>query len=131
MRIIPGHTSKKGFTLIELVVTLCIAGIFSTFAMEYYLQAVKANRAAAEKDQSYFEYNKNKNIMKKTLIDNRGECVDGIYRFVGENADSLNTTVPFPELKCSPIPHGRTLVYYLGPLNSAMKTPVGFSTVLE
>lgn len=67
MRNIAGHSTKKGFTLIELVVTLCIAGIFSTFAMEYYLQAVKANRAAAERDHSYFEYNVSKKHLKKAI----------------------------------------------------------------
>ena len=122
---------KQGFTLIELVVTISLAGFFSTFAMQYYLQAVKANNMAAKRNNSYFEYNISKNILKRTLAGNRGECVDGIYRFVGESADSLNSTVPFPELKCSPIAHDRTLVYYLGPLDSTVKSPVGFSTVLE
>ena len=131
MRNITGQATKRGFTLIELVVTLCIAGIFSTFAMEYYLQAVKANRVAAERDHSYFEYNVSKKLLKRVLADNKGECIDGIYRFVGESADSLNATVPFPELKCSSIAHNRTLVYYLGPLDSAITSPVGFSTVLE
>ena len=122
---------KHGFTLIELVVTISLAGIFSTFAMEYYLQAIKANNIAAKRNSSYFEYNVSKNILKRTLAGNRGECVDGTYRFVGESADSLNATVPFPKLTCRPIAHDRTLIYFLGPLDSIVTSPVGFSTVLE
>jgi prepilin-type N-terminal cleavage/methylation domain-containing protein len=137
MRNITGQATKRGFTLIELVVTLCIAGIFSTFAMEYYLQAVKANRVAAERDHSYFEYNVNKNRLKKTLAENEGFCEDGIYHFTGEASDSLTTAIPFAQLQCSPIAHGRTLVYYIGPINTT-KTgrarnahPIAFSSIVE
>ena len=59
---------KHGFTLIELVVTISLAGIFSTFAMEYYLQAIKANNIAAKRNSSYFEYNVSKNILKNVMV---------------------------------------------------------------
>ena len=137
MRNTAGHATKRGFTLIELVVTLCIAGIFSTFAMEYYLQAVKANRAAAERDHSYFEYNVSKKRLKKAIAENDGICEDGFYHFTGDAADSLTTAIPFVPLQCSPIAHGRTLVYYTGPIDTT-KTgrarnahPIAFSTIVE
>jgi prepilin-type N-terminal cleavage/methylation domain-containing protein len=121
---------KKGFTLIELVVTISVAGIFSTFAMNYYLQAIKAKQAMVEKHDEYFEYNVVKSKLKRALLDYEGECKRGKYTFKADQSCFEQPTVPAAGLDCKVLDHSRVLVYYLGKLDSSSKKLVGFSTVL-
>ena len=121
---------KKGFTLIELVVTISVAGIFSTFAMNYYLQAVKAKQVMVEKHDEYFEYNVFKSKLKRDLLDYEGECKEGKYTFKADQSDFQQPVTPAEGLDCKVRDHNRVLVYYLGKLDSSSKKLVGFSTVL-
>lgn len=121
---------KKGFTLIELVITISVAGIFSTFAMNYYLQVIKAKQAMDKRHDEYFEFNVVKSKLKCALQDNEGECKEGKYTFNIEQNDLQQAVFPASGLECKALAHNRVLVYYLGKLDSSSKRLVGFSTVL-
>ena len=39
---------QSGFTLIELIVTMCLSGLFLSFALQYYLSALRVEKNIRE-----------------------------------------------------------------------------------
>ena len=120
-------TNRNGFTLIELVVTLAVSGIFFTLAMNMYVTANGAFTGYRKTHEAYFEHNVRAAVANRMLRDNRGTCDGGEFRFAGEAADSLDRAVPFPAPRCKRIDRDRILVYFLGKADSASRELQGFS----
>lgn len=121
------NTNKKGFTLIELVVTMAVSGIFFTLAMHMFTTANGAFVSYKKSHEDYFEYNIKKAVAEKMLRNNPGECTDGNFAFTGDVADSLNEAFPFPTPKCAKLDSKRNLIYYLGKTDSTTNAIYGFS----
>lgn len=122
------YTSKKGFTLIELVVTMAVSAIFFTLAMHMFTTANGAFVSYKKSHADYFDYNVKKASAEKMLRNNPGECSEGNFTFTGESADSLNEVFPFPAPKCAKLDSKRYLVYFLGKIDSTTNAIYGFST---
>jgi prepilin-type N-terminal cleavage/methylation domain-containing protein len=112
---------KHGFTLIELVVTIAVSGIFFTLAMNLYVQAVKGQLAFAKKDASYMQRTVDIALTKKMLQEHPGKCVDGKYILDSDTEDPRLVH----NLQCKELKRGRILVY--GNLGSwVVNYPVAF-----
>ena len=118
---------KKGFTLIELIVTIGISGIFFTMAMHMFYSANSIFANNKKIHEYYFEYNVKKAKAEKMLRNNPGICSNGSFLFIGDAADSLNNEFPFPAPKCTKIDRKRSLVYVLGKMDSTNNGTWGFS----
>ncbi|MCQ2063128.1 MAG: prepilin-type N-terminal cleavage/methylation domain-containing protein [Fibrobacter sp.] len=126
------NKAKEGFTLIELVVTMAVSGIFFMLAMHVYVSANGAFVSYKKSHEDYFEYNVKKATAEKMLRENTGECDStGNFSFTGESADSLNEVFPFPEPKCAQLGRERHLVYFLGKLDSTTSAFYGFSATIR
>ena len=116
-------TYKHGFTLIELITTIAISGIFFSMAMNLYSNANKAFITDKKYDELYFEYN----VLKAKTI-----------RFLQEHPDfcehsekyEIEYRIPFSPLQCRPIDKKRYLVYFQGYMDSTRRALVGFSTII-
>lgn len=124
--------NKKGFTLIELVVTMAVSSIFFTLALNLYGSANNAFLNYKITHEFYFEYNVMKANADRQLRENPGECTpDGNYIFTGVKADSLNEAFPFQVPKCKRIDSKRNLVYFTGIANSTINKAVGYSQIVD
>lgn len=120
--------SKRGFTLIELIVTMAVSGIFFTLAMNMFSTANGSFVSYKKAHEEYFDYNVKKAKANRMLLDNTGSCQEnGEFHFTGDSADSLDMEFPFPQPKCKDVDHKRTLVYFLGATDSTSKEIVGYS----
>lgn len=109
--VIPGFepgSQKNGFTLIELVVTMAVSGIFFTLAMNLYTQAVKGQLAFTKKDAAYMQRSVDIAKTKRMLQGHPGKCVDGIY--VLDSTDNVIPASTHP-LQCKELKRGRVVVY--------------------
>lgn len=120
--------NKKGFTLIELIVTLAISGIFFTLALHMFGTANGAFANFSKTNDDYFKYNVKKATAEKMLHNNPGVCTNGIFSFIGDAADSLNKVFPFPTPQCTKIDSKSIFIYHLGKTDSTSNTVYGFST---
>ncbi|PWJ55078.1 MULTISPECIES: type II secretion system protein [unclassified Fibrobacter] len=100
--------SRNGFTLIELIVTIAISGIFFTLAMNLYTQAVKGQLAFTKKDAAYMQRSVDIAKTKRMLQEHPGKCVDGIY--VLDSADNVIPASTHP-LQCKELKKARVVVY--------------------
>ncbi|MCF0215765.1 MAG: prepilin-type N-terminal cleavage/methylation domain-containing protein [Fibrobacteraceae bacterium] len=108
-----------GFTLIELVVTMAVAGIFFTLAMHLYTQAVKGRIAFEKKDAAYIQRTVDVAKTKRILQEHPGKCIDGKYVLDNANAVMANEQrghhQPEPlltqSLHCKELKRGRIVVY--------------------
>lgn len=124
--------NKKGFTLIELVVTMAVSGIFFTLALNLYGSANNAFLNYKKTHEAYFEYNIMKANANRLLRENPGNCdPDGNYIFRGDKADSLNEVFPFPAPKCKPIDSKRNLIYFTGIADTTINKAVGYSQIID
>lgn len=124
--------NKKGFTLIELVVTMAVSSIFFTLALNLYGSANNAFLNYKITHEFYFEYNVMKANADRQLRENPGECTpDGNYIFRGDKADSLNEVFPFPAPKCKTIDSKRNLIYFTGIADSTINKAVGYSQIVD
>lgn len=98
---------KRGFTLIELVVTIAVSGIFFTLAMNLYVQAIKGQLAFTKKDAIYMQRTVDIALTKKMLQENPGKCVDGKYIL---DSDTENLRL-INNLQCKKLKRGRIVVY--------------------
>lgn len=122
---------KKGFTLIELVVTMAVTSIFVTLAMHLYVSANGSFVSYKKSHEEYFDYNVKKATAEKMLRENPGACDQSrIFSFTGESADSLNEAFPFPSPKCDRIDKSSNLVYFLGKTDSSSHAIYGFSYII-
>lgn len=98
---------KRGFTLIELVVTIAVSGIFFTLAMHLYTQAVKGQLAFTKKDTAYMQRSVDIALTKKMLQKHPGKCIDGKY------ALDSDTEIPhlFQNMQCKELKRGRIVVF--------------------
>lgn len=124
--------NKNGFTLIELVVTMAVSGIFFTLAMNMYCNANGAFINYKKSHEAYFDYNVKKATASRMLKNNSGKCEnDGTFHFSGDAADSLNNAFPFPAPKCKSLDRKRILVYFLGVADSSSKELLGYSEIYQ
>jgi prepilin-type N-terminal cleavage/methylation domain-containing protein len=114
---------KRGFTLIELVVTIAISGIFFTMAMNLYSTANKAFVTDKKYDELYFEYN----VVKARTIHFLKEHPDFCERTEKYEAEYK---IPLSPLLCKALDKKRYLVYFQGYMDSTKHALVGFSTIL-
>ena len=129
---------KRGFTLIELVVTMAVTGIFITLAMNLYSSANSAFVNYRKSHGTFFTYNVIKAKSERALREHPGVCIKdldsdeaAIYRFTGEDADSLNEAFPLRPLNCKPIDKKRTLVFFRGHADSTSKALYGFHFIVD
>ena len=112
---------KRGFTLIELVVTIAVSGIFFTLAMHLYTQAVKGQLAFTKKDAAYMQRTVDNALTKRMLQEHPGKCVNGKYIL---DSDTENLRL-INNLQCKKLKRGRIVVY--GNLGSwIVNYPVAF-----
>lgn len=117
------HLSKSGFTLIELVVTIAISGIFFTMAMNLYSTANKAFVTDKKYDELYFEYN----VLKAKTISFLQEHPDFCER---PEKYEIEYKLPLSPLHCKPLDKKRYLVYFQGYMDPSKHALVGFSTII-
>lgn len=129
---------KRGFTLIELVVTMAVAGIFMTLVMNLYSSANSAFITYRKSNDTFFAYNVVRAKSERALREHPGVCIKdldsdeaAIYRFTGEDADSLNEAFPLRPLNCKPIDKKRTLVFFRGHADSTSKALYGFHFIVD
>lgn len=105
---------KKGFTLIELIVTMMLAGICSLLAARLFVEAYRQYYAYRERDAAYFAEYRDEVLFKKMLRESPWSCrVDGSFAFTGDNADSLAKAAPGHNLRCETNPkNGRILICF-------------------
>ena len=115
--------SKSGFTLIELVVTIAISGVFFTMTMNLYSTANRAFITDKEYDELYFEYNVLKAKTVRFLQEHPNFC---------EHPDKyqFEYKLPLNPLQCKAIDKKRYLVYFQGYMDSGKRALVGFSTII-
>lgn len=121
---------KRGFTLIELVVTIAVSGIFFTLAMNLYVQAVKGQLAFTKKDAAYMQRTVDNALTKRMLQEHPGKCVNGKYILNSDtdvvlSPDSKASLPHLHSLQCKELKRGRIVVY--GNLGSwVVNHPVAF-----
>lgn len=117
------RTNKCGFTLIELVTTMALSGLFFTLAMNLYSTANKAFITDKKYDELYFEYNVLKARTEHFLREHPNFC---------ENPEKyeMEYTLPLSPLHCKPLDKKRSLVYFQGYMDSTRHALVGFSTII-
>lgn len=103
---------KRGFTLIELVVSMMLAGICSLLAGRLFVEAYRQYYAYRDRDAIFFDESRQEALARKMLYKHPGKCrEDSSYAFTGERADSLRTAFPYAELRCeADLATGRVLV---------------------
>lgn len=120
--------SKRGFTLIELIVTMAVSGIFFTLAMNMFSTANGSIVSYKKAHEEYFDYNVKKAKANRMLLDNTGSCQEnGEFHFTGDSADSLDMEFPFPQPKCKVLDNKRLLIYYFGQPDSSSNELAGYS----
>lgn len=113
--------------MIELIVAMAVSGIFFTLAMNMFITANGSFIRYKKSHEAYFDYNVKKAIASRMLDTHQGSCDnEGNFRFLGISADSLNKVFPFSSPKCKKIDRKRSLVYYLGILDSTSMETIGF-----
>lgn len=115
---------KGGFTLIELVVTMAVSGIFFTLAMNLYSTANRTFLTDRKADDLYFEYNVAKAQTKRFLREHPEFCTTS-------DTEKYTDRPPLWPLHCKPLDKRRNLVYFRGFLDSTQHALVGFSTITE
>lgn len=131
------NITRSGFTLIELVVTMAISGIFITLAFNLYSTANRAFLVDRKNHELFFTYNVKSAKTERMLRLFPGECKKNdfsgstSYSFTGDSAYILNNQLPFSPLQCRAIDKKRYLVYYRGRLDSSNSSLVGFSTIVD
>ena len=95
------HKTQQGFTLIELVVTLLLAGICLLLATRLFVEAYRQYYAYRDRNATFFaEYN---NVIRfRTLLKEQSWTCreDGSFSFTGNHLDSTNGTTLFPSALC-------------------------------
>ena len=114
---------KSGFTLIELVVTIAISGVFFTMAMNLYSTANQAFVTDKKYDELYFEYNVLKAKTERFLQEHPDFC---------ERPEKyqLEYKLPLSPLQCKAIDKKRYLVFFQGYMDPNKHALVGFSTII-
>ena len=131
------NATKMGFTLIELVVTMAISGIFVTLAFKLYSTANRAFLVDRKSHEAFFKYNVKSAKTERMLHLFPGECKKNefsentTYSFTGDSAYIRNQQLPFSPLQCKAIDKKRFLVYYRGRLDSSNQSLIGFSTIVD
>lgn len=131
------NASKSGFTLIELVVTMAITGIFCTLAFNLYSTANRAFITDRANHNTFFTYNVKSAQTEKILRDHPGMCEkkefadEAFYTFTGDSSLILNESLPFKPLRCRALDKKRNLVYFHGYLDSASRALASFSTIVD
>ena len=114
---------KSGFTLIELVVTIAISGVFFTMAMNLYSTANRAFVTDKKYDELYFEYNVLKSKTERFLQEHPDFC-DRPDKY------QLEYKLPLSPLQCKAIDKKRYLVFFQGYMDPNKHALVGFSTII-
>ena len=115
---------KRGFTLIELVTTMALSGIFFTRAMNLYSSANRAFITDKKYDDLYFEYNVLKARTVRFLQEHPNFCSRAEFY-------EAEYDLPLSPLHCTPLDKKRHLVYFQGYMDSTKLGLVGFSTIIE
>lgn len=115
--------NKHGFTLIELVTTMAVSGIFYTMAMNLYCSANSVFTTDKKYDELYFEYNVLKAKTERFLREHPNFC-NNPEKYEAEYK------LPLSPLHCKSIDKKRHLVYFQGYMDSTRHALVGFSTII-
>lgn len=128
---------KNGFTLIELIVTMAVSGIFTILAFNLYSTANYTFLKDKNKHDVFFDYNVKKSKTIQMLRNHPGSCEkqefaeELHFSFKGDSAEILNENLPFKPLQCKPIDAKRYIIYFQGYLDSATHSLAGFSTIVD
>ena len=115
--------SKSGFTLIELVVTIAISGVFFTMTMNLYSTANRAFITDKKYDELYFDYNVLKAKTERFLQEHPDFCER-------PNKYEAEYKLPFSPLQCKALDKKRYLIFFQGYMDPNKHALVGFSTII-
>ena len=104
--------SRQGFTLIELVVSLLLAGICTLLTTRLFVEAYKLYYSYRDKDSGFFSEYRDELHFRKLLREQPWVCrEDGSFAFTTEGQDSLLDKRTDSSLRCEQAPGtGRILV---------------------
>ncbi len=109
---------------------MAISGIFFTFAMNMFSTANNSFFNYKKSHEEYFDYNVMRAKADNMLRTNPGECSnDSLFKFTGNYADSLNKSFPFPFPKCKKLDRYRSLIFFLGKIDSSSREIYAYSLV--
>lgn len=117
------RSSKRGFTLIELVTTMALSGVFFTMALDLYNTITKAYLTDKKYDELYFDYNVQVAKTKRFLKEHYDYCEK-------PEKYEMEFKLPLSPLHCKALEKKRYLVYFQGYMDSGKRALVGFSTII-
>ena len=93
--------ARRGFTLIELVVTILLSGLCSLVATQLFIEAYRQYYSYSNRDAKFFAEYRDELHFRRLLREQPWICrEDSSFVFIGDNKDSLMSIVPYQSVSC-------------------------------